>query len=62
MDRAKALTGTRETTTLVRRSLETLIRDEFGNGLIALGATIPDADAAPSQQSDAYLDQSLSSW
>ncbi|MBD8556180.1 type II toxin-antitoxin system VapB family antitoxin [Rhizobium sp. CFBP 8762] len=53
MDRAKALTGTRETTTLVRQSLETLIRDESGKGLIAPGATMPDADAAPRQRSDA---------
>lgn len=53
MDRAKALTGTKETTALVRQALETLIRVESGKRLIALGGTMPDADAAPRQRSEA---------
>lgn len=53
MDRAKALTGTKETTALVRQALETLIRVESGKRLIALGGTMPDAAAAPRQRSEA---------
>lgn len=47
MEEAKALTGTKETATVVRKALETLVRVEAGKRLIALGGTMPDAEAAP---------------
>ncbi|RVK63709.1 type II toxin-antitoxin system VapB family antitoxin, partial [Sinorhizobium meliloti] len=37
MERAKSLTGTKETAALVRQALETLVRVESGKRLIALG-------------------------
>ncbi|WP_064697110.1 type II toxin-antitoxin system VapB family antitoxin [Rhizobium aegyptiacum] len=47
MERARALTGTKETAALVRQALETLVRVESGKRLIALGGTMPEAEAAP---------------
>ncbi|OLP52943.1 antitoxin [Rhizobium rhizosphaerae] len=47
VEKAKSLTGTQETTALVRQALETLVRVESGKRLIALGGTMPDAEAAP---------------
>jgi Arc/MetJ family transcription regulator len=53
MDRAKSLTGTKETAALVRQALETLVRVESAKRLIALGGTMPDAEAAPRRRSAA---------
>ncbi|NRP74943.1 Antitoxin VapB32 [Ensifer psoraleae] len=53
MERARFLTGTKETAALVRQSLETLVRVESGKRLIALGGTMPDAEAAPRRRSAA---------
>ena len=53
MDRARLLTGTKETEALVRQALETLVRVESGKRLIALGGTMPDAEAAPRRRSTA---------
>jgi Arc/MetJ family transcription regulator len=47
IDRAKSLTGTKETMALVRQALETLVRVESAKRLIAL----PDAEAAPRRRS-----------
>lgn len=47
MDRARLLTGTRETAAIIRQALETLVRVEAGRRLIALGGTMPEAEAAP---------------
>ncbi|WP_137131756.1 type II toxin-antitoxin system VapB family antitoxin [Rhizobium sp. FY34] len=52
LDRARSLTGTKATTTLVRLALETLVRIESGKRLIALGGSMPDAEAAPRRRSD----------
>ncbi|WP_267555501.1 type II toxin-antitoxin system VapB family antitoxin [Rhizobium rhizogenes] len=51
IDSARALTGTKETAALVRQALETLVRVESGKRLIALGGTMPDAEAAPRRRS-----------
>lgn len=51
MERAKSLTGTKETAALVRQALETLVRVESGKRLIALGGTMPEAEAAPRRRS-----------
>jgi len=51
MDRAKSLTGTKETAAVVRQALETLVRVESGKRLIALGGTMPDAEAPPRRRS-----------
>ncbi|MBX4906537.1 MULTISPECIES: type II toxin-antitoxin system VapB family antitoxin [Rhizobium] len=51
MQKAKALTGTKETAALVRQALETLVRVESGKRLIALGGTMPEAEAAPRRRS-----------
>lgn len=53
MERAKYLTGTKETAAVVRQALETLVRVESGKRLIALGGSMPDADAAPRRRSQA---------
>lgn len=53
MDRAKSLTGTKETAALVRQALETLVRVESGKRLIALGGTMQDAEAPPRRRSEA---------
>lgn len=47
LEQARALTGTKETATLVRQALETLVRVEAGKRLIALGGSMPEAEAAP---------------
>lgn len=47
VEKARSLTGTRETAAIVRQALETLVRVEAGKRLIALGGTMPDAEAAP---------------
>jgi Arc/MetJ family transcription regulator len=52
MERAKSLTGTRETAALVRQALETLVRVESGKRLIALGGSMPEAEAPPRRRSD----------
>jgi len=53
MEKARSLTGTRETAAIVRQALETLVRVEAGKRLIALGGTMPEAEAAPRQRSPA---------
>jgi Arc/MetJ family transcription regulator len=45
--RARALTGVKETTALVREGLETLIRVESARRLAALGGSDPKALSAP---------------
>lgn len=52
LERAKSLTGTKETAALVRLALETLVRVESGKRLIALGGSMPDAEAAPRRRSE----------
>ncbi len=52
MERAKSLTGTKETAALVRQALETLVRVESGKRLIALGGTMPEADLTPRRRSE----------
>jgi Arc/MetJ family transcription regulator len=52
IERARSLTGTKETAALVRQALETLVRVESGKRLIALGGTMPDAEAAPRRRSE----------
>lgn len=46
IENARSLTGTRETSALVRLALETLVRIEAGKRLISLGGTMPEAKAA----------------
>jgi Arc/MetJ family transcription regulator len=53
MDRAKSLTGINNPAALVRQALETLVRIESAKRLIALGGTMPDAEAAPRRRSTA---------
>ncbi|NEI74547.1 type II toxin-antitoxin system VapB family antitoxin [Rhizobium lusitanum] len=53
LEKARVLTGTKETTALLRQALETLVRVETGRRLIALGGTMPDAEAAPRRRSAA---------
>ncbi|AYM09402.1 type II toxin-antitoxin system VapB family antitoxin [Agrobacterium sp. SOY23] len=53
MERARSLTGTKETAALVRQALETLVRVESGKRLLALGGSMPDAQAAPRRRSEA---------
>ncbi|EJC64630.1 hypothetical protein Rleg5DRAFT_1373 [Rhizobium leguminosarum bv. viciae WSM1455] len=53
LDKARSLTGTKETAALIRQALETLVRVESGKRLIALGGTMPDAEAAPRRRSPA---------
>ncbi len=50
LEAARDLTGTMETTAIVHQALETLVRVETGRRLIALGGTMPDAEAV----SDTY--------
>lgn len=52
MERAKSLTGTKETAALIRQALETLVRVESGKRLIALGGSMPGAEASPRRRSD----------
>jgi Arc/MetJ family transcription regulator len=51
LEKARTLTGTRETAALVRQALETLVRVETGRRLIAIGGTMPDVEAGPRQRS-----------
>lgn len=53
LEKARSLTGTKETAALIRRALETLVRVESGRRLIALGGTMPEAEAAPRRRSAA---------
>ena len=53
MERAKYLTGTKETAALVRQALETLVRVESGKRLITLGGSMPDAEAAQRRRGEA---------
>lgn len=53
LERAKSLTGTKETAALVRQALETLVRVESGKRLIALGGSMPDVKAGPRRRSEA---------
>jgi Arc/MetJ family transcription regulator len=53
MEKARSLTGTKETAAIVRQALETLVRVEAGKRLIALGGTMPEAEAAPRRRSAA---------
>ncbi|MGO7806719.1 type II toxin-antitoxin system VapB family antitoxin [Rhizobium ruizarguesonis] len=53
LDKARSLTGIKETAALVRQALETLVRVESGKRLIALGGTMPEAEAAPRRRSTA---------
>lgn len=53
MEKARSLTGTTETAAIVRQALETLVRVETGKRLIALGGTMPHAEAAPRRRSAA---------
>ena len=53
MERAKSLTGTKETAALVRQALETLVRVESGRRLIALAGSMPEAEAAPRRRGEA---------
>lgn len=50
LERAHALTGTKETAALVRQAPETLVRVESGKRLIALGGSMPDAEAETRQR------------
>lgn len=52
MEKAKSLTGIKETAAIVRQALETLVRVESGRRLAALGGTMPDAEAAPRRRSE----------
>ena len=51
LEKARSLTGTKETAALVRQALEALVRVETGKRLIALGGTMPDSEAAPRRRS-----------
>nr|WP_222858072.1 type II toxin-antitoxin system VapB family antitoxin [Rhizobium cauense] len=51
LEKARSLTGTKETAALVRLALETLVRVESAKRLIALGGTMPEAEAAPRRRS-----------
>jgi Arc/MetJ family transcription regulator len=53
LEQARALTGTKDTAALVRQAMETLVRVEAGRRLIALGGTMPDAEAAPRKRAKA---------
>jgi len=53
LEKARSLTGTKETAALVRLALETLVRVESAKRLIALGGTMPEAEAAPRRTSAA---------
>ncbi len=50
IEKARSLTGTKETAAIVRQALETLVRVEAGKRLVALGGTMPDAESAPRRQ------------
>ncbi|MBN9149768.1 MULTISPECIES: type II toxin-antitoxin system VapB family antitoxin [unclassified Nitrobacter] len=52
MEKARSLTGIKETAAIVRQALETLVRVETGKRLIVLGGTMPEAEAAPRRRSE----------
>lgn len=52
IEKARSLTGTRETAAIIRQALETLVRVEAGRRLIALGGGMPGAEAAPRRRSE----------
>jgi Arc/MetJ family transcription regulator len=52
LEQALSLTGTYQTAVLVRHALEMLVRIESGNRLIALGGSMPDAEAAPRNRNE----------
>jgi hypothetical protein len=43
LEKARAYTGIKETSTLVRRGLEELIQTEVAKRIAALGGSVPDA-------------------
>lgn len=51
IEKARNLTGTKETAAIVRQALETLVRVETGKRLTVLGGTMSDAEAAPRRRS-----------
>jgi hypothetical protein len=51
LDRARAMTGIREKTALVRAGLEALIAREAGKRLAALGGSQPRIDDVPRRRS-----------
>ena len=53
MEKARSLTGIKETAAIVRQALETLVRVEAGKRLVVLGGTMPEAEAAPRRRSEA---------
>ena len=64
MEKARSLTGTKETAAIVRQALETFVRVEAGKRLIALGGTMPDAEAcaAPPQRGSEVILADTSIW
>jgi Arc/MetJ family transcription regulator len=52
IEQARMLTGVKETTAIIRQALETLVRVEAGKRLIALGGSMPAAEAAPRRRSE----------
>lgn len=52
MEKARSLTGIKETAAIVRQALETLVRVEAGKRLVVLGGTMPEAEAAPRRRSE----------
>lgn len=52
VERARSLTGTKEIAALVREGLETLVQVESGKRLVALGGSMPGAEAAPRRRSE----------
>lgn len=52
VEKARSLTGIKETAAIVRQALETLVRVEAGKRLIVLGGTMPEAEAAPRRRSE----------
>jgi Arc/MetJ family transcription regulator len=52
LEKARSLTGIKETAAIVRQALETLVRVEAGKRLIVLGGTMPKAEAAPRRRSE----------
>ena len=53
---AKAYTGIRENSELVRRALQTMVAREAGRRLAALGGTMPDFAAAPRRRAEGWPD------
>jgi Arc/MetJ family transcription regulator len=47
LERAREATGRRETSAVIREALEALVQREASRRLIALGGTMPDAEAPP---------------